>query len=138
MSSVFISTNLKSELVDVSEFLFNSGSQFTQSNYTICSELIKNCADLSYFPNTRTFVITNDSFCNLVNQNEFFINNVSKSLNIDKNQAVNEISEFFRDKTLLVQQTGLQKSIYRVGTFVQTAGSASLTARTLVMAKPLG
>lgn len=83
---------------------------------------MKSCQDLSYLPNIKTFTLINDSFCQLVKQDHVFIDNVSNALSINKNQAINEIAKFFENKTLLVQQKGLQRNLYRVGTFVQTAG----------------
>lgn len=137
MSNVIVTTKLAPELFDLNQFKFNSGSEFDLSGYTICNELVQNCQDISYFPNTKSFVLTNDSFCKLV-ENEMFLDNISKGLNISKGEAVNQIANFFSDKMLLVQQTGVQKYLYKVGTFAQTAGSASMTARTLVMAKAAG
>jgi hypothetical protein len=137
-SGVVFSSNLNPEPIDLGKFTFNSGPQFDRSGYTICNEFIKSCQDLSYLPNTKTFVLTNDAFCQLVEQNQLFIDNVSNALSIDKNQAISEIAQFFKDKTLLVQQKGLQGHLYNVGTFAQTAGSATMVSRTIVMAKAAG
>ena len=49
--------------------------------------------------------------------NETFLNNVSEALGISQGEAGNQIANFFRDKTLLVQQTGVQGYIYKIGTF---------------------
>lgn len=138
MLNVFLSTNLKPELIDLEKFTFNSGSQFDLSGYTICDEFMKNCQDFSYFSNTKTFFFANESFCNLVNQNKLFINNRSKVLNVDKNQAMNEILQFFDDKTLLIQQKRIQDLVHKIGTFVQTSGSMWIIARTRAMAKSGG
>lgn len=137
-SGIVFRGNFNPEPIDLRKFAFNSGSQFDTSSYTICNEFVKSCQDLSYLPNTKTFILTNDSFCQLVEQNHVFIDNVSNALSIDKNQAIDEIAKFFEDKTLLVHQKGLQRHLDRVGTFAQTAGSASMVSRTIVMAKAAG
>lgn len=108
ISGIVVSGNLKPEPVNLETFMSNSGPQFDTSGYTICTEFINSCHDLSYLPKTKTFVLTTDSFCKLVEENELFVENVSKALGIEKHQAMNEISTYFEDKRLLVQQTGVQ------------------------------
>lgn len=71
-------------------------------------------------------------------KNEVFIKSISQGLNITRKEAIIEISDFFSDKTLLVQPYGFQKYFYKMGTFAQTAGCASMAARTIVMAKAYG
>lgn len=126
---------LSGEILDLNNFGF--GFPFDYSDYTICNELVKSCGDLSYLPNTKTFVFTNASFCHLV-ENDMFVNNVSKALGISQGEAGHQIADFFSDKMLLVQQKGVQGYVSKIGTFAQTAGSASMVARTVTMAKVAG
>jgi hypothetical protein len=99
---------------------------------------MKNCKDVAYFPNSKSFVISTDTFSHLVETNDLFISNVSKALEVDKGQAIKQISDFFVDKPFLVQQTGVQGGLYRLGTFAQTAGAASMLSRTLAFSKAAG
>lgn len=128
-------TIIDKELLPLQKYSF---AQPDPSGYTICTELLNTCNDVSYIPNSHTLVVTDESFCNLIQQTDKFIDNVAVALNVEPNQAVNEISNFFADKTLLVQQTGVQNYLYKAGTFTQTAGSATMVSRTITMAKAAG
>lgn len=46
------------------------------------------------------------------------MDNVSKKLVLSKQESINEIANFFQDKTILVQQTGLQGVLYQFSTFL--------------------
>lgn len=81
-SNIIFPNGLKSEVVNLNSFGFTSAtSAFDSSGYTICNELAKSCGNLSYFPQTNTFVFTDASFCQMVD-NDMFVNNVSKALGI--------------------------------------------------------
>lgn len=138
VSGIAFSGSVGPESVNLDTFVCQAVSPFDPAGFTICTEFMKTCHDANYIPNTRTFILTNDSFCHLVEESQLFITNVSNALNIDEGQAIGQISEFFENKNLLVQQTGLQGYLYKVGTFVQTAGSATMVSRTVTMAKAAG
>jgi hypothetical protein len=48
---------------------------------------------------------------------------VDNAININKNELMSEISKFFDDRTLSIQQRAVQDYLYEIGTFAQTAGS---------------
>lgn len=94
--------------------------------------------DLSYIPETKTFLLTDDSSCKLIQNQNVFVAGVGDQLGVDTTKAVGAIGDFFKDKTVLVQQTGLEGYVYKMGTFVQTAGSASLVGKTIILAQAAG
>lgn len=100
--------------------------------------MTKHCYDISYLPSSRTFVLTYNSFCQLVGSTEQFIDDVALALDINKNKAGEAVAHFFQDRTILVQQSGVQGYIYKVSTFVQTAGSATMVPIILSLAKMAG
>jgi hypothetical protein len=59
-------------------------------------------------------------------------------LNLPKNEAADVVTEFFRDRNLLVQQTGIQGVIYKIGSYTQTGSISLLMYRTVSMAKLAG
>jgi len=129
---------VSAEITDLQQFKFDTGSQFSSTGYIICNEISKRCNDIGYLPSSRTFVMTDNSFCRLVEGTEEFISDVAMTLNVDESQALTAISDFFSDRAILVQQSGIQGHLYKVGTFIQTAGSAAMVAKTMSIAKMAG
>jgi hypothetical protein len=138
VSGAAFSGELSPEPINLDTFLCTSISPFDPAGYTICTELLKTCPDISFISNTKTFILTNNSFCQLVEQNQLFIENVRNVLNLDEGQAIHQIAQFFKNKTFLVQQTELQGYLYKVRTFAQTSGSATMVSRTVAIAKAAG
>ena len=137
LAGIVLENPLKSESIDLKKFLYDSATQFDTSSFTICNELKSSCQDLTYFHNSQTFVLTDDSYSKLIEETRFY-DNVSKALNIDKDQAIDEIHKFLSNKTLLVQQTGVEGYFYKVGTLMQTAGPVTMLTRALILAKCAG
>lgn len=133
---VVVQTILQPELFKVEEYMIKTG--FTPSSYTICSELANTCADLTYFSKTDTFVLTDKSFCRMMERSEVFVDNVSKNLNIEPVEAMNEITAFFNDKKILIHPTGWEGTFYKVGGYLQAGGPSIMLMRTSAMAKAAG
>ena len=56
------------------------------------------------------FVLSDTSFSKLIKEKNF-VNTISEKLVVSKAKAGNEISRFFEDKNLLIQQSGLQHEV---------------------------
>ena len=108
--------------IELQQFQFNPDSQFSSTGYTICNELTKHCHDIGYLPFSKTFVMTDNSFCQLIEDTEEFISDVALSLDVSNNQAVSAVSNFFKDRSILVSQSGVPGYVYKIGTYAQTAG----------------
>jgi len=72
---------------ELQPFQFNPDSHFSSTGYTICHQLSKRCHDLGYLPLSKTFVMTDNSFCQLVENTEGFISDVASSLDVSNNQV---------------------------------------------------
>lgn len=100
---------------------------------------MKDSYHLSVIPETKTLLINTEDFAQLMSDGpQSVISNISANCNLNQTEAIKEISSFFEDKTLLVQPKGFQKFIYRAGTTLQTAGSASLATTTIANARAAG
>jgi hypothetical protein len=138
ISGVALSLEEKLPVTDVANMYWDPASRFTPRNITICNELTKRCEDLSYLPETRTFVLSDKSFCKLAEKSNEFLEDVSIALDVNKNQAINAVADFFPDRSMLVQQKGIEGAIYRFGSWTQAGGSGVLVYRTISMAKLAG
>ncbi len=84
LSLVLVNVNLKSDAVNLDRFIHSSGTSFDLSDYRICDQFMNDCQDLLYLPNSNTFVLSNDSFQKIIQENEF-ANNVGITLGVDEN-----------------------------------------------------
>lgn len=135
---ILLTSSIVPQSVELEKFLYQNANPFDFSGYTICNELERQCFDVSYFKESKTFIVSSDSFSTLMDNSDQFIKNVASELQIGPQAAETKIHQFFSDKMILVQQKGIQGALYRLGTFTQTAGSASLVSTTLVYAKAAG
>jgi hypothetical protein len=137
MDGVFLTGIIQPERLDLEKFKFSDSPKFTSVQKKIFEELRKNCPCLSHFPETETLLVTDKSFYQLMHNRESFVANISESLNITNFETGNAVKEFFENKKLLVQPTGLEGNLYTLGTYLQGLGSTLMTVRTLIMSKPL-
>ena len=124
-SAVVLANNVKLEL----------GDEFA---YEFCDQISQICEVFRVIPETQTVVLDYDGFCRFASESDLVLNNISLDLMITKESAVNQAQKFFKNKNVLVQATGVQGTIYKVGSYVQSAGSAALLANTLGLAKLAG
>lgn len=122
--------------IDLNSFEFVS--EFTATDYIICNRLTHYCPDLSYVNKTKTLVVSDHSFCRLVEHTDQFLGDIAGLINKNSSQASTEVSRFFRNRNILIQQTGIQAHVYKVGTYFQTGGCATMVARTLSFTKMAG
>jgi hypothetical protein len=50
---------------DLADLYWDPATKFTPYNITICNELTKRYEDLSYLPETKTIILSDESFCRL-------------------------------------------------------------------------
>jgi len=111
------------------------GDEFT---YQFCDQIAKICGTLHSIPETQTLVLDYDGFCRLVSNSDVIINTLASELEITQQSAMQQAQEFFKNKNVVVQASGVQGTIYKVGSYLQSAGSAGLVANTLAAAKLAG
>jgi len=111
------------------------GDEFT---YHFCDQISQLCGTFRVIPETKTLVLEYDGFCNLVSKSDLIVNTLSSDLGITKESAMEQAQNFFSDKNVIVQAGGVQGTLYKVGSYLQSAGSAGLVANTLALAKVAG
>lgn len=107
-------------------------------DYTVCSALTDTCGDLGYLPGSRTFVMSDKAFCNLTSNIPQFVNSVADSLDLTHSEAVESVTNYFKDKTLLVQPQGFEGTLYKAGGILQTGGISLYTVHIAGSAKLVG
>jgi hypothetical protein len=111
------------------------GDEFT---YQFCDEISRVCGTFRSIPETQTLVLDYDGFCHLVSKSDIIISTLSSELEITKESAMQQAQQFFSNKNVVVQPGGVQGTIYKVSSYLQSAGSAGLVANTLGVAKLAG
>jgi len=111
------------------------GDEFT---YQFCDQISQICGVFRSVPETRTIVFDYDGFCRLVSESDKMFSTLSSDLGITKESAMEKAQNFFRDTSVVVQAGGVQGTFYKVGSYLQSAGSAGFVANTLALAKIAG
>jgi len=72
-------------------------------------------------PNTNhSIVLDYNGFCNFVSRADIIISNLFSNLGMEKAQ------KFFYERNVIVKATGIHGVVYKVGSYLQSAGSAGL------------
>ena len=135
LSSILQSSVLTGPLVVVETAELVLGDEFT---YRFCDQISKVCGVFHSIPETQTIVLDYDGFCRLVSQSDVIMQTLSYDLEITKQSAIEQAQLFFSDKNVIVQAEGIQGVVYKVGSYVQSAGSAGLVANTIALAQLAG
>ena len=135
LKSVSQSSVLTGPLVVVETAELALGDEFT---YRFCDQISKVCGVFRSIPETQTLVLDYDGFCRLVSQSDVIIQTLSSDLEITKQSAIEQAQLFFSDKNVIVQAEGIQGVVYKVGSYMQSAGSAGLVANTIALAQLAG
>lgn len=111
------------------------GNEFT---YKFCDQISQLCGTFHVIPETQTLVLDYDGFCKFASKSDMIINTISSDLVITNESAMQQAQNFFSEKNVIVQAGGVQGTIYKVGSYLQSAGSAGIVANTLGLAKLAG
>lgn len=111
------------------------GDEFS---YQFCNQIAQICGTVHSIPETQTIVLDYNGFCRLVSNSDVLINTLASELEITQQSAMQQAQEFFSNKNVVVQAGGVQGNLYKVGSYLQSAGSAGLVANTLAVAKLAG
>jgi len=126
---------LLSSTIVVTPSKLNFGDEFT---YRFCDEISKICGTFRSIPETGTILLDYEGFCQIASKSDIIINTLASNLEITNESALEQVQNFFRDKTVIVQASGVQGTIYKAGSYIQSAGSAGLVANTLALARLAG
>ena len=117
-------------VIDPSEFKL--GDEFS---YKFCDQISQICGSFQVIPETQTLVLDYNEFCRLVSKSDRIFSIISSDLGVTKVLAMEQAQKFFQDKNVVVQAKGVQGTIYKAGSYLQSAGSAGLVSQTLAIAK---
>ncbi len=120
-------------IVDPSQFKL--GDEFSLK---FCDQISKLCGSFQAIPETQTLVLDYNDFCSLVSKSDVILSTISSDLGVTKATAMEQAQKFFQDKNVVVQAGGVQGHVYKVGSYLQLAGSAGLVSQTLALAKLAG
>ena len=118
-----------------SDFHINAGDQF---GFSLCDQISQVCKTFYIFPETSTLVLDYNGYCNLVSKSDMILTTISSELEITKASAMEQAVQFFKEKNVIVQAEGVQGALYKLGTYLQSAGSAGLVTHTVGLARLAG
>ena len=114
---------------------FKLGDEFS---YKFCDQISQLCGSFQVIPETQTLVLDYNGFCSLASELDVILSTISSDLGVTKVSAMEQAQKFFQDKNIVVQAGGVQGAVYKVGSYLQSAGSAGLVSQTLALAKLAG
>jgi len=135
LNSISQSSVLTGPLVIVETAELGLGDEFT---YQFCDKISKVCGGFRSIPETQTIVLDYHGFCRLVSESDVIMQTLSSDLEITKQSAIEQAALFFSDKNVIVQAEGIQGVVYKIGSYVQSAGSAALVTNTIALAQLAG
>ena len=110
----------------------------TVSGYTICQTLKDHCGDVSYLPGVNSIVFTDKSWCRLIDNKSLIQSDLAQALNVPKSVATQQLHDFFNQTPMLVQPTGLQGNLYKIGQVWQGSSVALTITDTIGKANAFG
>jgi hypothetical protein len=119
----------------VDTFELGLGDEFT---YQFCDQISQVCGTFKVLSETGTLVLDYNGFCRLASESDRIIDAISYNLVISRSSAMQQAEKFFSNKTVIVQASGIQGTFYKIGSYLQSAGSAGLVSKTLGLAKLAG
>jgi len=126
--------------IKISGYSLNNYKIFNPEGYTILCETGKYCDILSFFPNTNTIVLelNNKSYSFFKDFPNQFIPELAKELDVSPQSAINKSLDFFTDKRVVVQPTGVQGTVYNFMRHIQNYGPVAYTFEAVSVLKTTG
>ncbi len=93
---------------------------------------------VDFYTKSKVIVINSKSSKNLMSNFHQLLPKASQRLGVTVDTAYNDVTDFFKDKTIVVQHTGLQKKVYLSMRYLQNTLPAMQTYRAVTIAKTIG
>ena len=119
----------------IEPYQFTLGDEFS---YRFCDQISQLCGSFQVIPETQTLVLDYNGFCNFVSKSDVILSTISSDLGVTKVSAMEQAQKFFQDKNIVIQAGRIHGAVYKVGSYLQSAGSAGLVSRTLALAELAG
>ena len=126
--------------INIAGYALKNYKTFNPEGYTIMCETGKYCDILNFFPNTNTIVLEGNTQSHLLFSDfpHQFIPDLARELDVDPQSAFEKSIDFFRDKRVVVQPTGLQGKVYNVMRGIQNYAPVAYTFEAVSVAKTTG
>lgn len=112
-----VTTNKVSN-INISGYSLDNYKTFNPEGYTILCRLGEACDGFSYFPKTSKIVLDTRQQSILMNNFEQLVPNIAEDFGITQQAALEKSVDFFSNKQVTVQPTGIQGKFYKI---MQTA-----------------
>ena len=100
--------------VNVHGFTLAEYRKFNPNGYTILCNLGETCQGVTYFPNTATVVLDANGTSNLLyNFQNYYLPNLATDLQVTQTEALSTSVDFFQNKQVRINPTGIQGTVYR-------------------------
>lgn len=120
-------------IVNPSEFKLSD-----EFSYNFCDQISQLCGRFQVIPETQTLVLDYNGFCSFVSKSDVILSTISSDLGLTKASAMEQAQKFFQDNNVVVQAGGIHGTVYKAGSYLQSAGSAGLVCQTLALARLAG
>jgi hypothetical protein len=126
--------------INIAGFSIDNFKTFNPEGYTILCRLGETCEGLHYFPSTSKIILDNNGQSHLLsNRLQIdFIPSVATDLGISQEAAIKTSIDFFSDKKVVVQPTGLQGKLYNMIRYAQNSVPMVYTSEAVSILKTNG
>jgi hypothetical protein len=144
----FTSTNLFESIpiivnefqsIPLKDYLLQESNANNFETSVICNILSKKCSSACYFETTKTILISDVAVGDVVKVlEEGILKDLPSSVN-KINFTSDTICNFFNGSNkILVQPTGLEGTLFQIGTIVESGATTAFTSKALILSKTAG
>ena len=123
--------------INIAGYKLKNYKLFNPNEYKIMCQTSKYCDGLSFFPNTNTIVLEANSKL-FTDFPKHFLPDLAKELDVSPQSAFEKSIDFFGDKRVVVQPTGLQGKVYNIMRHIQNYGPVTYTFEAVSVLKTTG
>jgi hypothetical protein len=126
--------------INIAGFSIDNFKTFDPAGYTILCRLGETCEGLHYFPSTSKIILDSNGQSHLLYNSlgTDFIPSVAQDLGISQQAAIKTSMDFFSDKKVVVQPTGLQGKLYNIMRYAQNSVPMVYTCEAVSVLKTTG
>jgi len=126
-------------LVEIAGCSLDTFKNVDPTNYTILSRFGECMDSVKYYPGSGTIVMDCKNYSLVVGKfQQEFLPNVAKDLAMNQTEAYGAVQEFFCNKNVMVQPTGIQGKVYNLMRGIQTYTPLASMTQAVTTAKTLG
>lgn len=124
--------------INISGYSLDNYKTFNPEGYTLLCRLGEASDGFSYFPKSSKIVLDTGQYNKLINNFEQLVPNISEDFGITQQAAIEESANFFSNKQVIVQPTGIQGKIYKIMNSAQNFVPMAYTSEVVSVLKTTG